>query len=137
MRSRALVISGVVAVLVIAALGAVYLTGLVTLGDPYSGLWNTGGRLTAKGPNGGYLIKRSGDGYVVSGVLGKYVQGWLPLRRDGRTLVGQWGAERMTFEYQPWTGRILWTSWSHGHRDVGPLLLDKATGSTSVPPRPG
>jgi hypothetical protein len=137
MSKRGWVVLAVLAAVMVGALAAVFLSGVVILGDPFTGLWNSGGKLTDKGPNGGYLIKHTADGYEVSEVVGKDVlQGPLPLKRDGRKLVGEWGGGvRQTFVYQPWNGHLILSDWVHGHPDVPPVLtLRKATSSTSVPP---
>jgi hypothetical protein len=125
---------GVLAAVVVGALAVVLLSGVVVLGDPFTGLWNAGGSLTDKGPNGGYVIKHTADGYEVTGVVGEHVQGWRPLKRDGRTLVGDWGYERMTFEYQPWNRHLIFSAWNHGTVEVPGMALMKATSSTSIPP---
>ena len=133
MKKRAWVIVGVVAAVVIGALAAVYLTGLVIVGDPFSGLWNTSGQPVGAKGGSGYLIKRADDGYVVTALAGTHVQGWRPLQRHGRTLDGSWYGEEMAFEYQPWSGHLVWKYWEHG-KQLGPgMTLKRATSSTSIP----
>jgi hypothetical protein len=129
---RAWIVVGVVAAIVVGSLAAIYLTGLVIVGDPDSGVWNVEG----KPAHTGYLIKQTDDGYVFTALVGGEVVGWHSLQRDGRTLAGEWGSERMTFEYQPWSGHLVWTSWDHGR--LGPHSpLRKATNDTSVPKQTG
>jgi hypothetical protein len=126
---RGWIIGGVAAAVVGCALAAVYLTGLVIIGDPYSGVWN----VEAKPADTGSLIRQTDDGYVFTALVGGKVMGWHPLRRDGRTLVGEWDSERHVFEYQPWNGRLVWTHWDHDTLRVDGMPLKKATDSTSVP----
>jgi hypothetical protein len=133
MSRRAWVIVGVVAAVVVGSLAAVYLTGLIIVGDPYSGVWNVEGRWTSAGPNGGYLIKRTDDGYVFTALVGDELVGWRPLQQDGRTLTGEWDGTRFIFKYQPWTGHLVWTYWEHDILRVPSLPLRKATDDTSVP----
>jgi hypothetical protein len=126
---RAWIIVGVVAAVVVCSLAAVYLTGLVIVGDPYSGVWNVEG----KPPHTGSLIKRTDEGYVFTALVGGEAVGWHRLQRDGRTLEGEYpDAQRVAFEYQPWTGRLVWTNWDHGTLR-GHLTLRKATDDTTVP----
>ena len=129
MTKRAWIIVGVVAAVVVCSLAAVYLTGLVIVGDPYSGVWNVEG----KPPHTGSLIKRTDEGYVFTALVGGEPVGWHPLQRDGRTLEGEYpDAQRVAFEYQPWAGRLVWTNWDHGTLR-GHLTLRKATDDTTVP----
>ncbi len=137
MSKRTWIVLGVLAAVLVGALAAVFLSGVVVRGDPFTGLWNSGGKLTDKGPNGGYLIKHTADGYEVSEVVGKDVlQGPLPLKRDGRHARRRVGRRpARTFVYQPWNGRLILSAWIHGRPDVPPVLtLRKATSSTSIPP---
>jgi hypothetical protein len=126
---RAWIIVGVVTAGVVASLAAVYLTGLVIVGDPYSGVWNVEG----KPEHTGSLIKQADGGYLFTALVGGEAVGWHPLQRNGRTLEGEYPeAHRVTFEYQPWSGRLVWTNWDHGTLR-GHLTLKKATDDTSVP----
>lgn len=136
MSRRARAIVGVVAAGVVAALAAAYLTGFIIVGDPYSGVWNVEGQWNATGFNGGSLIKQTDSGYVFTYVQGTKEMGWHPLQRHGRSLEGEYGdAQRVIFEYQPWTGHLVWTWHDHGLLRVPRLPLKKATDSTSVPPQ--
>jgi hypothetical protein len=126
---RAWIVVGVVAAVVVASLAAVYLTGLVIVGDPYSGVWNVEG----KPAHTGSLIKRTDEGYVFSALIGGEANGWQPLQRHGRTLEFENPeGHRVTFEYQPWTGHLVWTNWDRDQLR-GHLTLRKATDDTSVP----
>ena len=129
MSRRVWIIVGVVAAVVVASPAAVYLTGLVIVGDPYSGVWNVEGTPAHTGS----LIKQTDDGYLFTALVGGEAVGWHPLQREGRTLEGEYPeAQRVTFEYQPWSGRLVWTNWDHGTLR-GHLTLRKATDDTSVP----
>ena len=133
MKKRAWVIVGVVTAVVIGALAATYLTGLVVVGDPFSGLWNRGGqRLGAEGGSG-YLIKQTDDGYVFTAVAGTNLGGWQPLQHHGRTLESKWGGEEFTFEYRPWSGHLAFT-YREQPGIVVHMTFKKAPDSTVVPP---
>ncbi len=129
MGTRAWIVVGVVAAVIVASLAAVYLTGLIIVGDPYSGVWNVEGKPTHTGS----LIKRTDEGYVFSALIGGKDNGWQPLQRHGRTLEFENPeGHKVTFEYQPWTGHLIWTNWDRG-KLRGRLTLRKATDDTSVP----
>jgi hypothetical protein len=131
MGRRGWIIVGVVAAVAVASLAAAYLTGLVIVGDPYSGVWN----VEAKPADTGSLIKQTDDGYVFTALVGGKVMGWHPLHRDGRTLFGEWNRERYVFEYQPWSGHLVWTYRDHGILRVDGMPLKKAADSSAVPQR--
>jgi hypothetical protein len=133
MKKRAWVIVGVVAAVVIGALAATYLTGLVVVGDPFSGLWNRGGQPVGVEGGSGYLIKQTDDGYVFTAVAGTSPGGWRQLQRHGRTLDGKWGREEFTFEYQPWNGHLAYT-YREQPSIVVHMALKKAPNSTAVLP---
>jgi hypothetical protein len=122
----------VAAAVVIGALAVVYMTGLVIVGDPFSGLWNTTGQPVGAQGGSGYLIKQTDDGYAVTALAGTHVQGWRPLQRDGRTLHGKWYGEEMTFAYQPWSSHVAFTFRDHG-KILARMTFKKATDSTVVP----
>lgn len=132
MSKRVWVIAGVVVAVVVCSLAVVYLTGLVIVGDPFSGLWNTSGQPVRGEKGGGYLVKRTDDGYAVTALAGTHVQGWRSLQRDGRTLHGEWYGEEMTFAYQPWSGHATFTFRDHG-KVLAHVTLKKAPDSTAVP----
>jgi hypothetical protein len=132
MKKRAWIIVGVVAAVVVVALAAVYLSGVVIVGDPFSGMWNTAGKPVGAQGGSGYLIKRTDDGYVFAAQAGTNRQGWRHLQRHGRTLDATWYGEEFTFAYQPWSGHLAYT-----YRDHGILIhmtLKKAPGSTTGAP---
>ena len=131
MSRRAWILVGLVAAVVVGGLAAAYLSGVIIVGDPFSGVWNMQGRPLDTGA----LIKHTDDGYVFTALVGGKAVGWHPLRRDRRTLIGEWDAERYTFEYQPWTGHLVSIYRSRGGREIGPLVLKKATGDTSLAPQ--
>ena len=134
----------VIVTAVVAVLAAAYLTGfIIILGDPFSGVWNTdpaatlspAGTWIADGPNAssGVVIKRTSSGYVYTMVAGTTTNGWHPLERDGRVLDSK--ASGATFEYQPWSGHLVFTDQPPHTRRLGPLVLKKVTDSTSIPPQ--
>jgi len=128
----------VIVTAVVAALAAAYLTGfIIIIGDPFSGVWNTdpAGTWIADGPNAssGVVIKRASSGYVYTMVAGTTTNGWHPLERHGRVLDSK--ARGATFEYQPWSGHLVFTSQPPHTRRLGPLVLKKVTDSTSIPPQ--
>jgi hypothetical protein len=129
---RAWIVVGVVAAVIVASLAAVYLTGLIIVGDPFSGLWNTDGADTEYKTTGS-LIKHTDDGYVFTALVGGEVNGWHPLEQDRRTLSGEWNGERFIFTYQPWSGHLVWTYWDHDTLRVRGMVLKKVTSDTSVP----
>lgn len=144
MRRRAWIMVGVATAVVLAAAAAAYLTGFIIVGDPFSGVWNTDAAATL-GPDGewkttgelsgGSLIKRTSSGYVFTMVWGAKARGWHPLRRHGRRLEAEYDDQRITFEYQPWSGHLLWTYYDHGILRADAVALEKVTDSTSVPPQ--
>jgi len=134
----------VIVTAVVAVLAAAYLTGsIIILGDPFSGVWNTdpaatlspAGTWIADGPNAssGVVIKRTSSGYVYTMVAGTTTNGWHPLERHGRVLDSK--ASGATFEYQPWSGHLVFTDQPPHTRRLGPLVLKKVTDSTSIPPQ--
>ena len=128
MSKRAWIIVGVVAAVVVGSLAAVYLSGLITDGDPFTGVWNVEG----KPPDTGLLIRRTDDGYVFITLVGGKAGGLHSLERRGRTLVGEFGDNhRVSFEYQPSNGHLVWRKWVNGIR-VGPQELRKAADGSSV-----
>jgi hypothetical protein len=130
MKKRVWIIAGVVAAVVVGALAVVYLTGLVIVGDPYSGLWNTTGQQVGAQGTSGYLIKRTDDGYVFTAVAGTNENGWRPLQRHGRTLDAKSYGEEFSFAYQPWNGHLAYTYLDHGI--VVRLTLKKAPDSSAA-----
>jgi hypothetical protein len=144
MKRRGVVVLVVIVTAVVAVLAAAYLTGfIIILGDPFSGVWNTdpaatlspAGTWIADGPNAssGVVIKRTSSGYVYTMVAGTTTNGWHPLERDGRVLDSK--ASGATFEYQPWSGHLVFTDQPPHTRRLGPLVLKKVTDSTSIPPQ--
>jgi hypothetical protein len=144
MKRRGVVVLVVIVTAVVAVLAAAYLTGfIIILGDPFSGVWNTdpaatlspAGTWIADGPNAssGVVIKRTSSGYVYTMVAGTTTNGWHPLERHGRVLDSK--ASGATFEYQPWSGHLVFTDQPPHTRRLGPLVLKKVTDSTSIPPQ--
>lgn len=130
MSRRAFIALLVIGVLAIAALLAVYFSGLIIVGDPFPGVWNVEG----KPSDTGMLIKRMEDGYVFTALVAGEVVGWRRLERRGRILVGQYpDSKRVSFAYQPWDGHLVWTNWDGGDLR-GHLELSKAAdGAPNTP----
>jgi hypothetical protein len=143
MRRRRTVVVVVIVAAVVAASAAAYLTGIIIIGDPLSGVWNTepaatlspGGTWRTDGPNpsSGVLIRRTGSGYAFTGVMGTLTSGWHPLERHGRVLEYKAKSWRATFAYHPWSGHLVFDDNQGGIRLH--LVLKKVTDSTSIPPQ--
>lgn len=131
----------VIVAAVMVAMAAAYLTGFITIGDPFSGVWSTDPAATLSpagtwtNESSGLLIKRTGTGYVFTSVIGMtHSTGWKPLKRHGWVLEYKTKSESFKFEYQPWTGHLV----SADVYDIGRhivLVLRKVTDSTSIPPQ--
>jgi hypothetical protein len=154
-RRRTFAVIVVVAVAaVVAGLTAAYLIGFTVVGDPFSGAWNTDPEKTwgpagtwrtdMANPSSGLIIKRTSSGYVCTSVVGTHNSGWDPATRHGRTLEAQVKTidengtvvvgGRQTFEYQPWSGHLVFTDYQ-GDRRTAHLVLKKVADSTSIPPQ--
>jgi hypothetical protein len=118
----------------LAAFAAAYLTGLIIVGDPFSGTW----RLDPKDAYG-VVIKRTGDGYFFAVDNGETSTGWLSAKRKGRVLDSRLRlmdhgqpagmTVRSTFEYQPWNAHLVQVD--HGlHR-----TFTKVSDSTWIHPQ--
>ncbi|MFA4965705.1 MAG: hypothetical protein WC709_08745 [Thermoleophilia bacterium] len=128
MSKRTLIRVGLTGAVVVALLVAVYLSGLISDGDPFTGVWNVEG----KPPDTGSLIRRTDDGYVYIALVAGNAVAWCRLERRGRTLVGETGDDhRVSFEYQPSNGHLVLWQWIRGIR-IGPLELRKAADGSSV-----
>ena len=135
MRSKPILVAAIVVATAVAAVAAAYLTGLIIIGDPFSGTW----RLDPKDASG-VVIKRTDDGYFFASDNGHTSTGWLSAKRKGRILDsslrvmddGQFTGVtvRTTFEYQPWNGHLVEVD--HGLH----LTLTKVSDSTWIHPQP-
>jgi len=132
-RRSAVVISVLVGVVAI-AFGMAYLTGAIILGDPFTGVWNARGTWARAGDSGA-VIRRTSNGYVYTTITGvKPSEGWQPLQREGRRLVGEGNGGQTVFEYQPWTGHLVFIRREHGILIVRGMTLKRVTSSTQIPP---
>ena len=115
---------GSIVCLGLVALIAAYMTGFISIGDPFPGTWDSG--------DGKIVIRHTDEGYSYSLVYGRHSSGWSSARRTRNTLtsVRLGRLVRVTLVFQPWSRHLLVREYSSG----GTAVLHKVSGDTTIPP---
>jgi hypothetical protein len=114
-----------------------WLTGVLALGDPFTGTWK------ATGADSSIVIRHTDEGDSFTFVYGDTSNGWGSAERHRNTLTftgqglspdGRPTGEvvHLRFVFEPWTGNLLYDDGADGGGRAFPLK--KVSNSTSAPP---
>lgn len=124
MRRRTIIVVGAVVCVCLIALIATYMTGIVSIGDPFVGSW----KADTGDPRGTTVIRHTDRGYSFTFVWKNHSNGWHPVERTRNTLsyeVKLPGGKRtqVTIVFQPWNRRL----------NAGGRTQHKVSGDTTAP----
>jgi hypothetical protein len=125
MSRRTLTVAVGLAAVVAVALVAAYMTGVVTIGDPFVGSW----KADSGDPRGTTVIRQTDEGYSFTFVWKNHSNGWHPVTRTRNTLsyeVKLPGGKttRVSIVFQPWNRRL----------NAGGRTQHKVSDETTAPP---